>query len=98
MRGIMKKSISYIIILLMMLSCVLGTPVTARADSLPVIPPNGFDSNRTNISHGTIHYFNYYSNATKSTRRAKIYLPPWVFHQQKVQCNVPASWNRRHGG
>lgn len=76
MRGIMKKSISYIIILLMMLSCVLGTQVTARAGSLPVIPPNGFDSNRTNISHGAIHYFNYYSNATKSTRRAKIYLPP----------------------
>ncbi|MGN6712853.1 hypothetical protein [Anaerocolumna jejuensis] len=44
----MKKSISYIIILLMMLSFVLETQVTARADSLPVIPPNGFDSNRAN--------------------------------------------------
>ena len=76
MKSIMKKSISYIIILLMIFSCVLGTQITARADALPVIPPNGFDSNRTNIAHGSIQYFNYYSNATGNTRRAKIYLPP----------------------
>jgi hypothetical protein len=50
----------------MMISCVLGTQMTARADTLPVLPPSGYNSNRPNIPHVAVKYINYYSSASKS--------------------------------
>ncbi len=58
-------------------------PQKAFAASTPVIPPAGYDSNRNNIAHGTIKEINYYSAATNSTRKAKIYLPPGYSSSEK---------------
>ncbi len=70
-------------------SCALGvsiltvTPATISAAYQPSIPGNGFDANQGNIAHGSMTYFSYFSKATNSTRRAKIYLPPNYSSSQK---------------
>lgn len=71
-----KKFFSFLLILAMIISLYGVAPKAVNADSLPTLPPNGYDSYKANVSHGTVQYINYYSNATKSTRRAVIYLPP----------------------
>ncbi|PXV86664.1 enterochelin esterase-like enzyme [Lachnotalea glycerini] len=70
-----KRISSFLLIFAMLMSFIWSAPMTVAAASLPTIPANGFDSYKANVKHGTIQYINYYSNATKSTRRAKIYLP-----------------------
>lgn len=74
MKRNLLRVLSFLLILVMMaFSWVTATSISAA--TLPELPPSGFDSNKSNVSHGTIQYINYYSNATKNTRRAKIYLP-----------------------
>jgi enterochelin esterase-like enzyme len=46
------------------------------ADTLPVLPPSGFDAAQGNIQHGQVSTFSYKSSATNSQRNARIYLPP----------------------
>jgi enterochelin esterase-like enzyme len=48
----------------------------AKAETLPTTPPAGYDRVQNNIPHGQVSYINYQSSATKSQRRARIYLPP----------------------
>ncbi|BCJ92854.1 hypothetical protein acsn021_04230 [Anaerocolumna cellulosilytica] len=74
MKRNLKKTLSSLLILVMM-AFSFTTPLGISAATLPVLPPSGFDGYKANVAHGTIQYINYYSNATKNTRRAKIYLP-----------------------
>lgn len=75
MKSKTKKIFSFLLIFVMMMSFSWSTPITATAASLPTLPSSGFDSYKASVTHGTIHYINYYSYATNSVRRAKIYLP-----------------------
>jgi len=55
----------------------LAMPVNVKAaETLPVIPPTGFDQVQTNIPHGQVSTITYRSTATNSQRNARIYLPP----------------------
>ncbi|OYP57665.1 hypothetical protein CG709_00845, partial [Lachnotalea glycerini] len=76
MIGNTKKLTSFLLIFAMLMSFTWCVPLTVAAATLPTLPADGYDSYKANVAHGTIQYINYYSNATNSTRRAKIYLPP----------------------
>ncbi len=54
----------------------------AFAAMTPVVPPAGYDSVK-NVPHGIIKEISYYSSATRSTRKAKIYLPAGYSNNQK---------------
>ncbi len=47
-----------------------------KAETLPVLPQTGFDQVQSNIQHGQVSTFSYFSKATNSNRNARIYLPP----------------------
>jgi len=55
----------------------------AKAAYQVSIPGNGFDNYQGNIAHGSMVYVNYFSSATNSTRRARVYLPPNYSTSQK---------------
>ncbi|MDS0527338.1 alpha/beta hydrolase-fold protein [Clostridium sp. SHJSY1] len=73
----MKKKIFNILLISLMFITFLGiSPKNVLAASNPSMPPSDFDRVKYNIPHGTVNYIYYQSSATKSQRRAKIYLPP----------------------
>lgn len=73
----MKKKIFNIILISLMFITFLGvSPKIALAASSPTLPPTDFDRVKNNIPQGTVKDIYYQSTATKSQRRAKIYLPP----------------------
>ena len=82
-KSIKKPILSVLGMCLVALLLCIALPQKAFAASSPVIPPSGYDSRRSNIAHGTIKEINYYSTATNSTRKAKIYLPPGYSSSQK---------------
>ncbi|WP_244648278.1 carbohydrate-binding protein [Ruminiclostridium herbifermentans] len=47
-----------------------------KAETLPVLPPSGFDQVQSNVQRGQVSTFTYFSKATNSNRNARIYLPP----------------------
>lgn len=56
---------------------VLCTALTSiGAQNLPSTPPGGYDQARGSSAKGQVSYINYFSSATNSQRRARIYLPP----------------------
>ncbi len=64
-------------ILAVLLAVLLARPVcSVAAETLPTLPPSGFDQVKSNIPHGQVSYITYQSTATNSQRRARIYLPP----------------------
>ncbi|WP_083461274.1 RICIN domain-containing protein [Cellulosilyticum ruminicola] len=79
----MRKSIFSVIAtcLFAILFCLTLSQETFAAIT-PVIPPAGYDSVK-NVPHGTIKEISYYSAATKSTRKAKIYLPAGYSNNEK---------------
>jgi len=59
------------------LALVFALPIRVQAaEALPTTPPAGYDSYQYGIQHGQVNYITYYSTATNSQRRARIYLPP----------------------
>ncbi|MEP7232317.1 MAG: alpha/beta hydrolase-fold protein [Ginsengibacter sp.] len=56
---------------------------TAKAQEIIKQAPQGFDTVRANISHGTIDTFNYRSTTVGTTRRALIYTPPGYSKKKK---------------
>lgn len=58
------------------LTGLLAIPVCMSAQTLPTLPPSGYDQVKSNIPHGQVSYISYQSTATNSQRRARIYLPP----------------------
>ncbi|WP_143316530.1 RICIN domain-containing protein [Clostridium sp. HBUAS56017] len=78
-----KKIFNILFISLMFLTFLWVSPSFVLAASNPTMPPSDFDRWKGNISHGTVNYIYYQSTATRSQRRAKIYLPPGYSASQK---------------
>ncbi|WP_010250401.1 carbohydrate-binding protein [Acetivibrio cellulolyticus] len=70
-----KKVLSALSIGLALITSFVFTASTSTAAIQPTIPPSGYDQVRNNISHGQVLNISYYSNATKSQRPARVYLP-----------------------
>lgn len=69
---------------LLILAIIFGLPKGVKAaDSLPTTPPQGYDRVQSGVPQGQVNYINYYSTATNSYRRARIYLPPGYSTSQK---------------
>ena len=84
MKKITKKVIDLMLIFAMVITCLYASPVTSISAAFQVtIPGNGFDGYRGGIAHGSMVYVNYFSKATNSTRRARVYLPPNYSKSQK---------------
>lgn len=83
MNKLTKKIVTVLVAFAMVLTSMTITPIKVSAAFQATIPGNGFDANQGGIPHGTMTYFNYFSKATNSTRRAKIYLPPNYSTSQK---------------
>jgi|GEM_PF-1746692 len=66
----LKRENSAVIIVLAFLM-----PMFLFGQALPTMPPSGYDQAK-DVPHGQVSYISYYSTATNSTRRARIYLPP----------------------
>lgn len=82
-KMIKKPILSILKMYLVALLLCIALPQNTFAASTPVIPPTGYDSLRSNILHGVINEITYYSTATNSMRKAKIYLPPGYSSNQK---------------
>lgn len=78
LRALMNKTSKTVVsaFLSLALLCVVPVCQVDAADSLPVLPPSGFDQVQSNIQHGQVSTFSYFSKATNSNRNARIYLPP----------------------
>ncbi|MGB8451625.1 MAG: endo-1,4-beta-xylanase [Anaerocolumna sp.] len=77
MKEISRKLRRTFSILVVLLAVLLAIPVCpAAAETLPTLPPSGYDQVKSNIPHGQVSYITYQSTATNSQRRARIYLPP----------------------
>ncbi|HQD27768.1 alpha/beta hydrolase [Acetivibrio saccincola] len=73
----MKKSILSIFLCILLVASFLNTFTFISTAALqPTMPPAGYDRVNNNIPHGQVSYINYFSKATNSQRRARIYLPP----------------------
>lgn len=79
----MKKFFNVLLASFMFVAFLIGLPSLASAASNPTLPPAGFDQVKGNIPHGTVNYIYYQSSATKSQRRAMIYLPPGYSSSKK---------------
>jgi enterochelin esterase-like enzyme len=58
------------------IASVLAIPVCLIAQTLPIVPPSGYDQVRSSGQKGQIKDVKYQSAATNSQRPLKIYLPP----------------------
>ncbi len=77
LRVLMNKASNKIVSAFLSLALLCVIPVCpVKAETLPVLPPTGFDQVQSNIQHGQVTSFTYYSKATNSQRNARIYLPP----------------------
>jgi enterochelin esterase-like enzyme len=77
MKEISRKLKQTFSILAVLLAVLLARPVcSVAAETLPTLPPSGYDQVKNNIPHGQVSYITYQSTATNSQRRARIYLPP----------------------
>lgn len=83
MRKFTKKMVSVVAASALALATMSYAPMHVSAAFQATIPGNGFDANKGGIAHGTMTYFTYFSKATNSNRRAKIYLPPNYSTSQK---------------
>ena len=83
MRKFTKKVVTIMATCALSVSTLVASPVAISAAYQPTIPGYGFDATQNNIAHGTMSYISYFSKATNSTRRAKIYLPPNYSTSQK---------------
>lgn len=83
MNKFTKKIVSGIAALALTATMLTASPINVSAAYQATIPGNGFDYNQNGIAHGSMTYINYFSKATNSTRRAKIYLPPNYSKSQK---------------
>jgi enterochelin esterase-like enzyme len=73
----MNKTGNKIVSAFLSLALLCVIPVcSVKAETLPALPPTGFDQVQSNIQHGQVISFTYFSKATNSQRNAKIYLPP----------------------
>lgn len=73
----MKKNIFSILLSILLVASFLNVSTFVSTAALqPTMPPSGYDRVNNNISHGQVSYINYFSKATNSQRRARIYLPP----------------------
>ncbi|PJI10546.1 MULTISPECIES: alpha/beta hydrolase [Clostridium] len=74
----MKRRIINLLLSGLMVITSLGAApsVASAATTNPTLPSWDFDRYKNNIAHGTVQYIYYQSSATRSQRRAKIYLPP----------------------
>jgi endo-1,4-beta-xylanase len=50
--------------------------IISAAETLPVLPPSGFDQVQSGTQKGQVVDISYHSTATNSTRPARVYLPP----------------------
>jgi enterochelin esterase-like enzyme len=77
MKEISRKLRRTFSVFAVLLAVLLARPVcSVAAETLPTLPPSGFDQVKSNIPHGQVSYITYQSTATNSQRRARIYLPP----------------------
>lgn len=77
LKNLMNEVSRKILYTFLVLAVVFSLPVgTIAAGALPATPPSGYDRAQSGIAHGQVSYINYQSTATKSQRRARIYLPP----------------------
>lgn len=77
MKEVSRKLRQTFTIIAVLLAVVLAIPVCpVAAATLPTLTPSGYDQVKNNIPHGQVSYITYQSTATKSQRRARIYLPP----------------------
>jgi len=75
-KNMVKKTLSVFLISLLLMTFLIFAASVSSAGFQPSIPPTGYDQVRNNIPHGQVLSISYYSNATKSQRPARIYLPP----------------------
>ncbi|CUH92940.1 non-reducing end alpha-L-arabinofuranosidase family hydrolase [Herbinix luporum] len=63
---------------------IFARPIGVRAaETLPATPPSGYDRVNYGNPQGQVSYITYYSTATNSQRRARIYLPPGYSTNEK---------------
>jgi len=73
-----KRIVSVVSAFVCLFSLVMATTITTTA-----APPSGFDQYRSNIPHGKVETITYYSNTTKTNRKAMVYTPPGYTTSQK---------------
>lgn len=61
---------------LLLLTGLLALPASVLAQTLPALPPTGYDVVNTGVPAGQVLGISYYSAATKTMRPATVYLPP----------------------
>lgn len=84
MKKVTKRIIDALLIFALILTTLTIAPVsTVSAAYSPSIPGTGFDSYQGGIAHGKLEYFSYFSKATNSTRRCKVYIPAGYSTSQK---------------
>ena len=66
----------------LVITALLAIPFKLQAATSPTLPPSGYDQVK-NVPHGQVNVIYYYSTATNSQRRARIYLPPGYSTSQK---------------
>ncbi|GAE89992.1 hypothetical protein [Acetivibrio straminisolvens] len=69
-----KKVLSVLLIAMMLMTSLLVTTIISSAASLPTMPPSGYDQVRNGVARGQVVNISYFSTATNSTRRARVYL------------------------